>query len=368
MTTDKQAILIKAKGLVGVEPDVESPHVLIENGVIKALGKEAQACPAEEVDLSDLYLSPAALDAHVHLWLKGPPEKSLAAYQEAAVAGVRDMGRTKKAADKTYEKPQDGPLVLEARMGLGAKGEAKYWLAQEFKGADEFYKAALKQARDGADLIKVFVTGLLDFDNPGQVEHPLAVTEKEMKAAVEAAKTHGLRVSVHASGKAAVDAALNAGVGSVEHGFFMGSENLARMANEGVYWSPTLAACKVHADDPEGRHPEQIRENIGKIVKSQVDALREGEKLGVPLVLGSDAGSYGVPHGKALFMEIEAWLWAGIAAKTVFEAATKTAALAMGRADELGVIKKGALARLVGCGASPLEDPTELSRPMWRSF
>lgn len=369
MEINKNRVLIQAKELIGAEPKPDSPHLLIENGAIKALGSEARSFPAKKVvDISDIYLSPAALDAHVHLWLKGPPEKSLAAYQEAAVAGVRDMGRTKKAAEKNFEKPKDGPLVLEAGMGLGPKGEAKYWLAREFQGEDEFYNAALEQAEKGADLIKVFVTGLLDFDDPGQVEHPLAVTESEIRGAVKAANEHGLKVSVHASGQAAVDAALNAGVGSVEHGFFMGSDNLARMAEMGVYWSPTLAACKVHADDPEERHPEQVRKNIGKIVQSQVGAIKEAEKLGVPLVLGSDAGSYGVPHGKALFMEIEAWLWAGVSPETVFWAATKTAARAMNLADDVGVIKKGAQARLVGCGGSPLKDPTELSRPLWRSF
>lgn len=44
---------------------------------------------------------------------------------------------------------------------------------------------------------------------------------------------------VHANGQEAVRVALEAGRDSIEHGHFMGNDNLSKMAEKGIIWVPT---------------------------------------------------------------------------------------------------------------------------------
>jgi imidazolonepropionase-like amidohydrolase len=129
-----------------------------------------------------------------------------------------------------------------------------------------------------------------------------------------------------------------------------------------------LAAVEVHATDPEGRHDAATKDNLSRIAESQAANLRQAEELGVNLVLGTDAGSYGLPHGQAVFMEMESWLRAGVKPETVFKAATSRAARAMGLAGELGVIAPGARAWLMATEKDPREKPLTMRSPVWRSF
>jgi imidazolonepropionase-like amidohydrolase len=154
----------------------------------------------------------------------------------------------------------------------------------------------------------------------------------------------------------------------VEHGFFLGREALAELAARGAAWSPTLAAVEAHAADPEGRHPPGVRANLKRIAGLQARALRLGAELGVRLVAGSDAGSYGLPHGRALWLELEAWLAAGLPPGEVFAACTGRAARAVGLGGEVGVLAPGVRAWLLACREDPAANPLALAEPAWRSF
>jgi imidazolonepropionase-like amidohydrolase len=341
----------------------------VQAGRIRALGDEALAAGAPEHRLPGLWLAPAPLDAHVHLCLGAGPEgprASLAAWGRAGVAAVRDLGNPPKR-EPPAERRQGPPLCVASGPGLGAAGEGGSWLAHGLSGPEEFARAAARAARPGG-WVKIFATGLLDFGRPGRVEHPLAVSGREMAAAVRAAHEAGARVAVHASGEEAVLAALAAGADSLEHGFFLGRGALERLAESGAAWSPTLAAVQAHAADPSGRHPPEVRANLRSIAQGQARALRLGHELGVRLVAGSDAGSYGLAHGSALWLELAAWLEAGLPPGEVLAACTGRAAAAVGLEGEVGVLAPGARAWLLACGRDPAADPLALAEPAWRSF
>ncbi len=354
------------QGLAGAQAFQGPPAVLVREGRVAALGEEALAQGAERRELPGLWLSPAPLDAHVHLYLGPGPQEALAAWRQAGVAAVRDLGH--KPQQATPRDDGGPPLVRAARVGLGARGEGAYWLAAPHEGAQDFAQAAREQAQLGAAVIKLFATGLLDFQHPGQVLHPLALRPEEVAAAVEEAHAAGLPVSVHANGEAAVSMALAQGVDGIEHGFFLGSDCLLSMAQKGVWWSPTLAAVQAHRDDPHGRHDLATREALAEICRRQAAQIKLGEELGVRLVLGSDAGSYCLPHGEAAFREMAAWLEAGVSPATVFEAATSRAARVMGLAGKLGEIAVRARAWLLGTAGDPRREPLLWQRPAWRSF
>jgi imidazolonepropionase-like amidohydrolase len=143
---------------------------------------------------------------------------------------------------------------------------------------------------------------------------------------------------------------------------------LKRLAGQGVYWVPTCAAVLAHAQDPEGRHPPELRRRLRAIYEGQLMCLAVAEALGVPLALGTDAGSYGLEHGSAVFAEMECWLRAGLRPATVFKAATRGAARLLGLAGKVGSLAVGAQAWLLGVPGDPERDPLLMARPRWRSF
>ncbi len=342
--------------------------VLIQGGRIIALGNRALEAEAGEVlDLRPAWLTPAPLDAHVHLWLRGQADENLAACRQAGLAAVRDLGNPPKH-EMPSDQPDQAPLVIASGPGLCGTGPAKTWLGLECHGPESFAAAAEERVQDGAGLLKVFATGLLDFDDPGQVEHTLAVSREELAAVKDVARQAGLTLAAHTSGEVSARACLAAGVDSLEHGFFLERATQELMAAKGMAWVPTLAAVEVHAEDPEGRHDARTRENLRIIAHSQARAMLTAEELGVNLVLGTDSGSYGLPHGQAVFMEMEAWLRAGLKPRTVYEAATTRAAKLMGLEGEVGVIAPGARAWLMATDKDPRQDPLVMQKPVWRSF
>ena len=368
----RRAHCLLAKGLAGVPPEQavgvgQCPALLVEQGRILALGEDALAAGAPRVHI-DAWLSPAPLDAHVHLFLGGTPARNLAAWRRAGVVAVRELGRSPRLAGVAM-RGACPPLVMDSGVGLGAKGAGGSWLAWGVAPqVDEFTRRARQAVARGAGLLKVFVSGLLDFQHPGRVEHALAVDAPCLAAVVSVARQAGLKVAVHASGEEAVQAALEAGVDSVEHGFFLSRATLERMAAQKVAWVPTLAAVVAHARDPQGRHDRKIRSNLREIVRRQAQRLRWAAELGVGLVLGSDAGSYGLFHGRALFLEMAAWLEAGVEPHQVWEAATVRAARLLGLEGKVGVLAPGARAWLLGTRRDPRRDPLDLARPCWRNF
>ncbi|MCA1905954.1 MAG: amidohydrolase family protein [Desulfarculus sp.] len=360
-------VCLLAEGLAGAEGVEGPPAVLVAGGRIQALGRAALEAPARRLPLPGLWLTPAPLDAHVHLRLGGAPEANLTSALSAGVAAVRDLGHQPGLATPRGNR-QHPPWVVNSGPGLGAAGEGGCWLAQPLAGPGAMAQAAWERARAGAGVVKLFVSGLLDFDRVGGVLHHLALSPDEIAAATQAAQEAGLPVAAHANGPAAVEACLTAGVDSIEHGFFMGPELLERMARQGTAWIPTCAAVAAHALDPEGRHDQTVRDNLRRILAGQLEAVRRAEALGVNLVLGTDAGSYGLEHGAAVFREMALWLEAGVKPATVFRAATSRAARLLGLGQELGEIKPGARPWLLGVPGDPRANPLLLAEPRWRSF
>ncbi|MDO8349332.1 MAG: amidohydrolase family protein, partial [Planctomycetota bacterium] len=77
---------------------------------------------------------------------------------------------------------------------------------------------------------------------------------------------------------------------------------------------------------------------------------------GVPVVLGTDAGNPLTLHGPSVFVELEAMQQAGLPPTAVLVAATRDAARAMGRGDDLGLLAAGRIADLLVLTEDPGKD------------
>ena len=133
---------------------------------------------------------------------------------------------------------------------------------------------------------------------------------------------------VHANGKMPVNIAVAAGCHSIEHGFFMGRENLKQMAGGGITWVPTAVTMKAYSDHMQqnDRQADVVRKNLDH----QLEQLRRAKDIQVLVAIGTDAGSPGVHHGAAVADEIGLLLEAGFSIQEAIRCATWNGAKLLG--------------------------------------
>ena len=155
------------------------------------------------------------------------------------------------------------------------------------------YRQRLAQAKaQGADFIKLMISGLMDFHQAGRLTAP-GLPPEEIRTLIHIAQDAGFAVMAHANGAGTVVAAAEAGVDSIEHGAYLNPEALAAMAGRRVIWVPTLAT--IGNLRGTGRFPQG---EVEAILASAQENLRRFAAMGGLIAPGSDAGAFAVPHGQ----------------------------------------------------------------------
>ena len=85
-------------------------------------------------------------------------------------------------------------------------------------------------------------------------------------------------------------------------------------------------------------------------------------ELGVPIALGTDAGTAFNPHGGNA-RELELMVEAGMTAEQAIHAATGAGAEAVGLGGEVGTLEPGKLADLIVVRGNPADEISILARP-----
>lgn len=292
------------------------------------------------------FLMPGLVDAHVHLFLDGAPtdgptrsahmkksvdELTAAARSSARQALASGVTLVRDAGDKhginhvvrREAANADAGLCRVRSGGSGIKRAKRYgaFMASDVSDDDSIRQSVSNLSRVN-DEIKIILTGIIDFDAGAVTDEP-QFTQDETTLIVSAAKDCGRMTFAHCSGIKGLAIAAAAGVGSIEHGFFMSREILATMRDNQVAWTPTF--CPVHFQWAE---PEAIGwsantvGNLRRILDTHAEHLRLAHQMGVTLLLGTDAGSMGVEHGKAMFEEIRRYVEAGLPLDATLMAAT----------------------------------------------
>jgi imidazolonepropionase-like amidohydrolase len=336
------------------------------------------------------FLMPGLVDAHVHLFLDGKPtdtatrsahlKQSVEDLTDAARASarqsmacgitlVRDAGDRYGINNRIRDESRSGAAGLcHVRSGgLGVKRPKRYGA---FMARDVTDEAAIRESvaelAKSSDEIKLILTGIIDFDAGAVTDEP-QFELADTRLVVETARAHGRTTFAHCSGIKGLRIAAQAGVGSIEHGFFMDRETLAVMRDKQIAWTPTF--CPVHFQwaHPEaaGWSPNTIG-NLRRILDSHAEHLRLADEMGAPLLLGTDAGSMGVEHGHALFDEIDRYLEAGIALERVIAAASSVPRKHFGHSNAL--LTRGSPFDAVLLPVSPFGDPQALRKPsrVWK--
>jgi imidazolonepropionase-like amidohydrolase len=244
---------------------------------------------------------------------------------------------------------------------------------READGPDDMRRAVREQIRAGADFIKVMTTGARS--NEMEDPDPLQLTEAELSAVSDEAHRMGYRVSAHAEGLDGCAAAIRHGMDTVEHGMYLHHrpDLLAAMAAAGQVLVPTLSGYYMMAGlgdviDPAGApSAPHMTSPLVDLAHHNLDegaaSMRAASKAGVKIALGSD-----VRQGTGL--EIQRMIHHGLTAAETLQAATKTAAQALGLDEHVGTVEEGKLADLLIVDGDPLREPHLLAEPgrIWLVF
>lgn len=344
---------------------------------------------AEVIDLRTATVLPGLIDMHVHLGgLDDRMQSRLQApfrdYEDEAytallnarrtlLAGfttVRDLG----AEPRTIMSLRDaiasghfaGPTIVAAgRMisvsgGHGDVNGLNRDLTSIYEpraintcnGADDCRRAVREQISLGAEVIKFAATGGVLSNVPGGLNQQMMADE--MRAVVETARTFGRKVAAHAHGVDGINAALEAGVDSIEHGTFTNDRTFELYRSTGAYYVPTLLApAAALADGERGAltpaQMQKAREAAGNADRSFAEAVRRG----VNIAFGTDSGVS--RHGDNA-QEFTLMVRNGITPAAAIRSATVNAATLLGRSAQIGTIEAGKDADIIAVEGDPVAD------------
>ena len=364
----------------GADPIHEAVVVVSDGKVLyagPASGWKEAGVESIEIDLGEQYVLPGLIDAHVHLSGSGEADsnfsaptgqmvlKMLSNAQKNLAAGittVRDLGGWGELEFDVRRSIEHGDftgprMCLAGRFISITEAGAEYYpgMYRVADGVNEVIKAVREQVMNGADVIKMGVTGavLVESGAPGATHFNF----DEMQALVREAKKFGKPVAMHAHGIDGIGKAVEAGVNTLEHGTYLYQDpNVIRqMAARGVFLVPTLNVGWniILAKDPN--IPDWIMQ---KNIDSQGDAersLKMAYEAGVCIAMGSDVGTPLNYHGENA-LEVYWMHMAGLSPTDALVAATGNAAKALGWDSWMGTLEAGKVADLIVHAKNPLDD------------
>ncbi len=381
-------VVVRAARMLDVRAGriVNDAIVVVQGDRIVQVGGTPPA-GASVIDLGQATLLPGLIDAHVHLTGEIRPGFELGPVREtaadAALHGVVNARKTLLAGFTTVRNvgaPDftdialmhaidrgdiDGPRIIPAGHAIGITGGhcdvtgfAPGVVVQDplhgvADGVEQVVKAVREQVKYGAKVIKICATaGVLSFDATVGAQQ---LSEEEMRAIVEEATRHGLKVAAHAHGTEGIKAAIRAGVTSIEHGSMLDDEAIAMMKQRGTWLVPTRALADLI---DRNALPPPIRAKADYVMPLADASFRKAVAAGVKIAFGTDAAV--LPHGMNA-KEFAVYVRSGMSPIDAIRTATINGAELLGTPDR-GEIAPGKLADLIAVPGDPLADITVLER------
>jgi imidazolonepropionase-like amidohydrolase len=221
-------------------------------------------------------------------------------------------------------------------------------------GADAFRKAVRSEIKDGAEIIKLNVTGGHGFAFPAEM---MMITPEEMKAAADTAHERGKKIRGHIVSKRGIMAALDLRFDLVDHADQMDDECIERLVKQGTFVTPSVYFTYAVAEEHRrSGKTEYFNDEMKRGLEYSYKMVPRANAAGVKLLIGDDFGVAGLMHGDYA-KELEAYVkGAGIPALDVIGWATRNGAEMLGMKDDLGTIEAGKLADLLVVNGDPVKD------------
>ena len=388
-----RAVLISGGNLIDGTGSQPQPNtdVLIEGDRIVAVGKNLVVEKSSErevrrVDATGLTVMPGLIDAHTHITLGEPRTNDelfmhrdpataaiLAAYNVRKVlrAGVTSMFDVDgifnigpALRDSINAGVVEGPTMksgsyalMTAVGGTAGKlipdsGTAGY--AEVVRNKEETVLAVRRQVKDGADCIKIHVTGLIP-TRSGEIQ---VWTREELKVVCDTAHDLGVRVTAHCRGDKATLDSVMAGVDIIWHASFLGDASLEAIIDKKVPVGPVFTFL---ANLSEFGHKAGATSSAKSIFAGELEntgaKLRQAYDAGVKLLCGSESGFSMTPYGHWHAREMEVFVkHLGMTPLQAITCGTKDNAVALDQDGETGCIAAGYRADVLVLDGDPSKD------------
>ncbi|WOH39527.1 amidohydrolase family protein [Thalassotalea fonticola] len=361
----------------------------IQQGFIRA--KEIDE-NATFIDLKDSFVMPGLMDMHVHLQfeygannasskLKMSDEEmamqSVSFAKKTLMAGfttVRDLGGNPQPLYALREGINkewiDGPRIIAAGRVSVTGGHLdvdgmRHDLIEKYSpdtlcdGASDCRKATRKAVKYGADVIKIASTGgVLSDTNTGTGQQ---MADDEIKEIVDTAHALGRKVASHAHAASGINAALRAGVDSIEHGSYADEDSITLFKYSGAYLVPTLLAgdTVVKMANTSEFMSEAVKSKAIRVGSDMLKNFARAYQAGVKIAFGTDSGvsRHGTNAHEAVLM-----FNAGMAPMDILKSATVNAADLIDKTATLGTLEKGKFADIIAMDENPLQDISQLEK------
>ncbi len=227
-------------------------------------------------------------DAVEEAWIRDTLEN----YRRLGFAYLRDGGDRWGVGKRARELAGEYGITYRTPLApLCKAGHYGAFIGKKYENFREYANLVVQAREDGADFIKIMISGLMDFDHYGVLTED-GLAPEEIRELIHIAHEEGFAVMAHANGARTVEAAALAGVDSVEHGAYLDVDALCAMKENGTVWVPTLSA--IGNLRGKGRFSEK---DVEAILESAVYNVRIFAGMGGLIAPGTDAGAWAVPHG-----------------------------------------------------------------------
>jgi len=353
--------------------------ILIEDGRITAVGTDVRVpAGAEVIDLSNAWVMPGLMDAHVHITYGVPPgnfslidaylregtglralrgARNAKDVLEAGFTSVKDIGNDANYAAVDLRRAIErgwlpGPSMLTtgkiiAPFGGQSSGVppelGAYWDFEYIDAdtPDEIRKAVRRNIYYGANAIKLVA------DNNAYV-----YSEEQIRAAAEEAHAAGVTLAVHVIGGQAARNVIMGGADSIEHGFALSDELLELMKEKGTFLAGTEFPAEHFAAMQYGA------DGGADLAAQIIDRLRRAYRIGVKMAFSTDVvvDIPGKNRGEMALDYLAVWTAAGVPPKDILKCMTTNVAELFRWQGERGAIAVGEAADIIAMPASPLEN------------
>jgi imidazolonepropionase-like amidohydrolase len=369
-------LLIKGAALfAGTEERAIQPAaVLIHNGRIEAVGREAEGRQAEADEViacQEQTLIPGLIDCHNHLSLDPTLENyllrmndsiaelTIRAVQKMEVDLASGVTTSRCLGDKGFLDLEckkaaaagklAGPRLLVATRGIRAP-HGHGFVGYPFCGVENLRQAVRENLAAGADLIKIYITGTLRSSKG----FPYYFSGEEIQTLVDEAHRVGVPVATHCIGGPGLKLALDTGIDVIEHGYFITDEEISLLirSKRWLVMTPSIFFTDARIQTLPANLIEGHLRQRDEVQRRLTAAIQAGVKFA--------AGTDGM-HG-GLAQELQYLTRFGAAPFEALKAATLNAACVCGMEDSIGTIEKGKFADIIGVEGNPLEDIAALQR------
>ena len=344
--------------------------MILRDGRIDSIGAGPAPAGARAIDLRGRHVVPGLIDAHVHIsslpQLRAALESGVTTVRSAGVSNYVDVGMRELVRKGFVAGPEMIAAGYHVRPGVAPEmffdfPELGDLMGGGVSNAEAIRRAVRANLSRGVDWIKVLATeraGTPDTDPRKQV-----YSQEELRILVTEAAGKDIPVMAHAHGAEGADAAVRAGVRSIEHGTFLTDDTLRLMAKQGTYFDPTADIVNDLAE-AGGDYDNAALKRRGEMMRPILAAaIARAIKFGVKVVAGSDT-SYGPNSVARVSREAAELVAAGLTPLQALQAATIVNAEMLRIERRAGALEPGMEADVLVVDGNPIENIRTLLDPL----